>query len=120
MKYINKRLDRFDTDIEYHFNDILDKIKEELYNDIETIFNTNNSIIGKYFLWIILEAYKCDKCNKIIERKNSFNILDIDYKGIVNALQNKDILFKKIIPISKLIYKFSIINIFFGAFYKIF
>ena len=91
MKYINKRLDRFDTDIEYHFNDILDKIKKELYNDIEKILNKNNSIIGKYFLGIKLEAYKCDKCNKIIERKIPFNILDIDYKGIVNELQNKDI-----------------------------
>ena len=91
MKYVNKRLNRFDSDIDYHFNDILNNINgEELHNDLEKIFNKNNSIIGKLFLGIILETYKCDKCDKKIEQMNPFNILDIDYKGIINELQNKN------------------------------
>ena len=90
MKYINKRLNRFDSDIDFYFNDILDKINGELYNDLEQIFNKNSSIIGKFFLGIILEIYKYDKCNKKIEKMNPFNIIDIDYKEILNKLQNKN------------------------------
>ena len=88
--YINKRLNKIDSDIDFHFNDILAKINnklyEELYNDLENIFNKNRSVIGRLFLGIILETYKCDKCDKIIEKKNPFNFLDIDYKGIINEL----------------------------------
>lgn len=93
MKYVNKRLNKIDSDIVYHFNDILYNKKEKLNNDIkkiEEIFDKNNSIIGKYFLGIILEIYKCDKCNKIIEEMKPFNILDLYYKGIINELQNKN------------------------------
>ena len=94
MKYVNERLNKLDSDIDFHFNDILDKINnklyKELYNDLENIFNKNRSIIGRLFLGIILETYKCDKCNKNIEKKNSFNILDIDYKGIINELKNEN------------------------------
>ena len=90
MKFVNKTLNRLDSDIEFHFNDILSSIKGELHNELEKIFNENNSIIGKLFLGIILETYICDKCDKKIEKMNPFNILDIDYKGIINELQNKN------------------------------
>ena len=90
LEKINRRLNRFDSDIDFHFNDILDKINEGLYNDLEQIFNKNRSIIGKLFLGTILEIYKCDKCNKKIEKMNPFNIIDIDYKDIINELQNKN------------------------------
>ena len=98
MKYINQKLIPF-KDFDDFFNIISDKIKGKLYKDLnedediekdlKKIIHENRSIIGKCFLGIILEKYRCDKCEKDIKKLKAFNIMDIDYKGIIDELDSK-------------------------------
>ena len=89
LDYLNENLNQKDNDLNFNFNDIrkiLSKLskKPEYLNDLDKIIKESNSIIGKLFYGLMLEVYKCKECKKnIIENIKKFDVIDIDYKGVM-------------------------------------
>ena len=89
LDYLNENLNQKDNDLNFNFNDItkiLSKLskKPEYLNDLDKIIKESNSIIGKLFYGLMLEVYRCKECKKnIIENIKKFDVIDIDYKGVM-------------------------------------
>ena len=82
---VNKRLNKFDSTIKFNFNNIEQKLVNTLYiNELKEIIDNSNSIIGELFYGLMLETYKCNNCNKKIEKIKRFETFDIDYRKIIN------------------------------------
>ena len=85
INYINTSL-KVDENINMDFYKIKELLKNETYYDeLNTILNNNNSIIGSNFFGLLLEIYQCEKCENVrIEKINEFKIINIDFISIIN------------------------------------
>ena len=92
INFMNKNLNGCEN-LDFDFYEIKELLKNEKYfNELNKIIFNNNSIIGKYFLGLILEIYQCDKCkNEKIEKIFEVKILNIDYISIINELSQSGI-----------------------------
>ena len=72
--------------------------KKAYYNELIKELEKKNSIVGKYFLGLMQEKYKCnDKdCSKITTKIKPFNIIDIDYMDILDNLHREGNSFSKL------------------------
>ena len=97
INYINTSL-KVDENINMDFYEIKELLKNETYYDeLNTILNNNNSIIGSNFFGLLLEIYQCEKCEKErIEKINEFKIINIDFISIINQLLQPGNVMKKI------------------------
>ena len=90
LTYINNKLNKIDKSLNLNFNNIINEYKSKnFYADIKKIIEKKNSIIGKYFLGLIQENYKCNNnnCSNITTKINPFNIIDINYLEILETYQ---------------------------------
>lgn len=93
LDYLNENLNKKDNDLNFNFNNInkiLSKLskKPEYLNDLDKIIKESNSIIGKLFYGLMLEVYRCENCKKnIIEKIKKFDVIDIDYKGVMDKIR---------------------------------
>ena len=89
LKYINKKLNNLDNEINFNYNDIKDAlVKEPYYPKIINISNKNNSIIGEYFFGLMLETYNCDYCKvKNYQNIKKIKIIEIDLISIYHYLK---------------------------------
>lgn len=85
IENINDRLNNSDLDLNINFNDLEENLN---YSNLNSIIENNDSIIGKTFLGLILERYKCEDCKDIIIEKINKLQIEIDYISIINYLQN--------------------------------
>ena len=85
INYINTSL-KVDENINMDFYKIKELLKNETYYDeLNTILNNNNSIIGSNFFGLLLEIYQCEKCENVrIEKINEFKIINVDFMSIIN------------------------------------
>ena len=69
---INKYLNGYEN-LDIDFYEIKELLKNETYFDeLNRIIHNNSSIIGKYFLGLLLEIYQCEKCKT--EKKKNYRI----------------------------------------------
>ena len=88
ISYINNNLKGVDDKLNFDLDEIIEKFKNE---ELEKIIKNNNSIIGKNFLGLMLEIFKCDKCKDcIFEKIKEFKFIDIDYLPIIKDLDPND------------------------------
>ena len=96
IDHLNEKLNQKDKNLKFNFNNIYQKLnnlskKPEYLNDLDKIIKESNSIIGKLFYGLMLEVYLCKNCNKNInENVKKFDIIDIDYKKIVEKINNEE------------------------------
>ena len=91
IEYINQRLNKFDKELNFNFNNIQNVLKDEQYReDLNNIINKNNSIISQNFFGLMLETYECHCNAKIFEKIKRLKIIDIDYLSIVTDFKNND------------------------------
>ena len=99
LEYINSKLNKIDKLLSLNFSNVIKKYKEKTYYDelIKKI-EKKNSIVGKYFLGLILEKYKCNNkdCSIITTKIKPFNIIDIDYLDILDYLRKEGISFSEL------------------------
>jgi hypothetical protein len=80
----NKKLNKKDCNINFNFNDIAEKLKDQSFSDdLKIIIKNNNSIIAQTFFGLILETYKCNTCNENIEKIEILKIIEIEYREII-------------------------------------
>ena len=91
IEYINQRLNKFDKELNFNFNNIQNVLKDEQYReDLNNIINKNNSIISQNFFGLMLENYECKCNNKFFEKIKRLKIIDIDYLSIISHLKNNN------------------------------
>jgi len=96
IDHLNEKLNQKDDNLKFNFNNIYQKLnklskKPEYLNDLDKIINESNSIIGKLFYGLMLEVYLCKNCKKNInENVKKFDIIDIDYKKVVEKVNNDE------------------------------
>mgnify|MGYP002624805756 CR=1 FL=1 len=84
IDYTNKKLNNLDSTIKFNFNNIEKKLQNKSYaNELKTIIDKSNSIIGQLFYGLILETYKCNKCDKKFEKIRRFETIDVEYREII-------------------------------------
>jgi hypothetical protein len=80
----NKKLKNKDFNINFNFNNIAEKLKNQSFSDdLKKIIKNNNSIIAQTFFGLILETYKCNTCNENIEKIEILKIIEIEYREII-------------------------------------
>ena len=83
---INKYLNGYEN-LDIDFYEIKELLKNETYFDeLNRIIHNNSSIIGKYFLGLLLEIYHCEKCKTEKKKIIEFKIMNLDYISIINEL----------------------------------
>ena len=90
ISYIKRKLKYIDGS-QCNFHNIQDRIKDSLtnINELNKIIKENNTIASKCFDGLMLEIYNCEKCKQNFEIIKVFNIITIDYRKIINFLQNE-------------------------------
>ena len=99
LEYINSKLNKIDKLLSLNFNNIIKNYKEKTYyNELIKKIEKKNSIVGKYFLGLMLEKYKCNNkdCSIITTKIKPFNIIDIDYLNILDNLHREGNSFSKL------------------------
>jgi hypothetical protein len=87
IEYVNKKLNKFDYAIKFNFNNIEQQLQEKPYiNELKKIIDNSNSIIGQLFYGLMQETYKCNNCNKELEKIKRFETIDIEYREIIDDL----------------------------------
>ena len=80
----NKKLNKKDRNINFNFNHIAEKLKNQSFSDdLKKIMKNNNSIIAQTFFGLILETYKCNTCNENIEKIKELKMIEIEYREII-------------------------------------
>ena len=89
IRYIKRKLQYIDG--QFNFYNITEYLKNISFsNDLNKIIKENNTIASKCFDGLMIEIYRCEKCKKNFETVKVFNIITIDYRKIINFLQNDE------------------------------
>ena len=85
--YVNQRLNKFDHNIKFNFNNIEQKLQNKSnIDELKRIIDKSNSIIGELFYGLMIETYKCNNCHREFEKIKKFETIDIEYKEIIDQL----------------------------------
>ena len=91
LKYLNEKLNQKDKNLNFDFNNIrqkLNKLSKKQEDFLDKIIKKSNSIIGKLFYGLMIERCECEHCKKIIiENIKKFDIIDVNYKSMVEKIQ---------------------------------
>jgi len=111
IDYVNQKLNKLDHSINFNFNNIEQKLQKKSYFDeLKRIIDKSNSIIGELFYGLMLESYKCNRCNKDFEKIKKFETIDIiEFREIINQYnQEGNISFDY--PDIKIFFEFIFLN----------
>ena len=95
INYINDKLNKVDKEFNFNFNDIVKEKEKEhcsYLEELKSICDKYNSISGKCFYGLMLYTYECNNsaCKKETEKVEAFNMIELEYKKIINSLMKND------------------------------
>ena len=95
INFINNKLNKVDIDFNFNFNNIVNKKEKEhcsYLEELKNICDRYNSISGKCFYGLMLYTYECNNsdCKKEIEKVEAFNMIELEYKKIINSIMKND------------------------------